>query len=422
MNLFSVYQKCLKNAGLSEPCLIVDQQKLQANIRKLKQNVGEKAVRLVVKSLPSIPLLQFASERLGTNRFMCFQKPFVLSILEHFDDADIMLGKPLPTNAVESIVQTLIDNGDAKRLDCIHWLVDDLQRCQQLLMVARKHNIRLRVAIELDIGMHRGGVDKPEQLTELVNCINANRKQLQLSGLSGYDAHVGKAFWPFIDAQQEFAKANNRYQQFIDALADDADKLIFNGGGSLTHTLHKNSCCNEISVGSVLLKPADFNTQLLQDYENACFIATPVIKRLPGVTVPFLPDKFNKLLYQDFDSIFLYGGRWLAQPMYPDLRASRLYGLSASQQLMLVAKSDKLAVDDMVFFLPTRTESILLQFGCMVVLAEDKQMRVSGCWPVLHQGGKVDTERRTQRQRSRQKNEVDEELRARDVVIEQTRR
>ena len=60
--------------------------------------------RLVVKSLASIQLLKLASQKLSTQRFMVFHLPHLAEIMQTFEQADILLGKPMPIRAVESFL------------------------------------------------------------------------------------------------------------------------------------------------------------------------------------------------------------------------------------------------------------------------------------------------------------------------------
>ncbi|MDN3652784.1 alanine racemase [Thalassotalea ponticola] len=383
---YQQYEKCLKIAGINSPSLFIDLDRLDHNIQQLQAQVANKALRLVVPSLPSLQLLSYISERLNCSRFMCFHTPFILELLEHFDEADILMGKPLPTNSVEHIIKYLIKQQQQAKIGQIHWLVDDQSRARQLLTLGRKYNICFKVAIEIDIGMKRGGVSDVEQLKNLQQFICQNKKHLKLNGLMGYDGHVTKAPTPFVSRERVFQQSQHRYQQFVDALTPTADDFIFNGGGSATHTYHQYSCINEVSVGSILLKPTCLESANLAMYRGACFIATQVLKRIPGIQMPLMPNKIQQWTKNFKHSVYLYGGRWPVKCAYPKLISNCLYGLSSNQQQMLIDSDRPLEVDDFVFFRPKKIDAQLLALGdILVIRRHNQQVRVEQSWSIMSQ-------------------------------------
>ena len=62
------------------------------------------------------------------------------------------------------------------------------------------------------------------------------------------------------------------------------------------------------------------------------------------------------------------------------LQASALIGVSSNQQLYLGSGRQGLQPDDLVFFRPTQSESVLQQFGDIAVVEGD---RVVAMWPVF---------------------------------------
>ena len=331
---FTALANALCVSGCDTPTLVLDRDRLDHNLEVLA-GLGLPALRLVVKSLPSLPLLEHCMAVLGTRRLMAFHRPFLEQVLAQYDDVDVLMGKPLPTAAVERVVGSVPPG----RLSQVQWLVDGMPRLQQLLALARARHISLRVSIEINVGMQRGGVDEPAELAHLEQAIRAAPDHLQLSGLMGYDAHAARAARPLATVAGAIARSQERYRDFCRVLSHDIDTLVLNGAGSPTHIRHlRNSPLNDISLGSVLVKPTDFDLPDLAAYREALWIAAPVLKRRRGVAIPFL-DRLSLPLSKvgpwARDSVFLYGGRWMAQPAWPPgMRTSRLYGLSSNQQLM----------------------------------------------------------------------------------------
>ncbi len=379
MEPYASLSAALDTARTAHPGLLIDANRLHANLTQLKSLQLPQALRLVVKSLPSLSLLDTCMAALGSRRLMSFHAPFLAQLLRHYQDVDILLGKPLPAAAVENLLNEF--RGQPARIEQVQWLVDSEQRLEQYQALADRLGLTLRIAVEINVGLRRGGLDQPAQLATLARAIE-DSPRLRFTGLMGYDAHAAKA--P-VGPEKALAAANRRYRAFVAACNCAPESLTLNGAGSPTHVLHQqDSPLNDVSLGSVLLKPTDFDLPQLAGYMPACWIATPVLKRRSGVSVPFLSawSEFSaRLPWQRRDSLFLYGGRWMARPDWPrGMKNHRLYGLSSNQQLMTIPADSEIAVDDWAFFRPTQSEAVLLQFGDLMVV---RNGMLRERWPVL---------------------------------------
>ena len=158
----------LKQAGICQPTLVIDQRALDHNIAQLRQTLNKGFThRLVVKSLPCLQLIDYISERIHAgaasttpSQFMCFHGPFIQQIALRHPQSDILLGKPLPAVAFESLVLWFKQQGKKKtapKLSQVQWLIDSVDRLRQYQTIAKKHRVSLRVNLEIDIGLHRGG-------------------------------------------------------------------------------------------------------------------------------------------------------------------------------------------------------------------------------------------------------------------------
>ncbi len=379
MEPFASLSRALDGAELARPCLVIDGNRLEANLQRLKSRRLPQALRLVVKSLPSLPLLDTCMAALNTRRLMSFHAPFLEHLLNRYTDVDILLGKPLPVVAVRALVERFREYPE--RIEQVQWLVDSEQRLAQYRAVAEATGLPLRIAVEINVGLQRGGLHQPAQLSTLLREIDATHL-LRFSGLMGYDAHAARAPG---GPGRALAAANQKYREFLTCCDRAEGSLTLNGAGSPTHTLHaEGSPLNDLSLGSVLLKPTDFDLPQLADYQPACWIATPVLKRQPGVAVPFLSAwtrLVSRLPGRRRDSIFLYGGRWMAQPDWPGgMQNHALYGLSSNQQLMTIPENSGIGVDDWAFFRPTQSEAVLLQFGDLQIVRDGV---LQAQWPAL---------------------------------------
>ena len=71
----------LERAGLARPTLVIDQARLQANIKAVKAALpARQHLRIVVKSLPCASLIDAVAEGMGTERFMVFNAPMMATM------------------------------------------------------------------------------------------------------------------------------------------------------------------------------------------------------------------------------------------------------------------------------------------------------------------------------------------------------
>lgn len=350
------------------------------------------AYRVVAKSLPSIPLIRHIFTHAKTHRAMVFHRPYLNLIARELPQTDVLLGKPFPVSAARRFYAELDAASAFDPARQVQWLIDTEQRLRQYGALARELGLRMRLNLEIDVGFHRGGFAEPEQLAPVLNAIEENSAHLTFSGFMGYDPHVAHAGKVKMSVKKAHARAVARYRAFVDFLKEkhpgqfQAD-LTFNGAGSPTYPLYRNvSVLNDISVGSALVKPSDFDLNILSHHLPAVFIAAPVLKKLPGVTIPFLErlsflfSKFNRSRAM---TLFIYGGYWKADPVYPPgLVYNPLFGRSSNQEMLNGPAGLSIEVDDHVFLRPTQSEFVMLHFGDLWVL---QQGRFIARWPVFRQ-------------------------------------
>lgn len=374
---FARMAQAVRTAGIATPTLIIDQQRLLANAQTIERNIaGKIALRLVAKSLPCLGLLDAMMARLKTRRLMVFNLPQLLQLANERPDTDLLLGKPMPIAACAQFYRAL-KAGGFKPEQQLQWLIDSKERLLQYRDLARAQGITLRINLEIDIGLHRGGIPDLATLKPMLDILQ-QEPRLQWSGMMGYDAHINKL--PDLPGKRQDAlqHALSLYRELHGAALAQLGKpggqaLCLNTGGSPTYRLHDGSAtANEVSLGSALLKASDFDTPMLQDLHSAVFIATPVLKAQNRFDMPYGVELLGNLA-RGWDknqqrAYFIYGGNWLADPVSPaGIAASGLYGTSSNQQVVLGSGSQQLQMDDIVFFRPRQSEAVLLQFGALAL-------------------------------------------------------
>lgn len=382
----------LQREGPMRPCMLIDLDRVDHNIGVVTEAIrAPKRFRVVAKSLPSIGLLDYVFRKAGTRSLMAFHQPFLNAEAEAFPDADILLGKPMPVRAAANFYATLKGGFDPARQ--LQWLIDTPERLAQYLELARGLGTRLRVNLEIDVGLHRGGVQDSATLDAMLKTIAANPQHLEFSGFMGYDPHVVKlpSFAGSVD--ELFRKSMDIYRGHVDFLRREHaalwnERLTLNGAGSPTYQLHRDeTLTNDLSVGSALVQPTDFDVPTLAAHRPAAFIATPVLKSASGLRLPELDALSSLVRWWDPNqrqSYFIYGGYWMARYESPrGLRPSGLYGHSTNQEIATASAAVGLKVDDHVFLRPTQSEAVLLQFGDLIAV---RGGRLVERWPVLQQG------------------------------------
>lgn len=372
---FEGLNKTLKNHKKSIPFLVIDLDALDHNLLEVQKLIRKDVnFRIVVKSLPSNGLLQYAMGKLKTNKLMVFHEPFLTDLANHKNKSyDILLGKPMPVNTASYFYGQLEGNPDFDAENQVQWLIDTKMRAEEYLALAKEKNIKLGVNCEIDVGLHRGGFISTEALKECLTLIKDNPEHLKLSGLMGYDPQIVKIPSIVASVEGSFTKSCNFYKECKQLIKKEfptlwRDNLTFNGAGSPTIALHKDkeSPLNDVSAGSFAVMPSDFDIDTLNGFLPASFIATPILKKMEGTTLPAL-EKFSGAIpawdVNQENSYFIYGGSWMANFFEPKgVKANALFGNSTNQMMINSSKETKLEIGDFIFLRPTQSEHVFLQF------------------------------------------------------------
>lgn len=383
-------------------CAVLDLDRLDANSTVIQQNIGDKfKLRLVAKSLPSLDLLTYLMQSIPTNRLMVFSEPFIEEILDNLsaDSLDILLGKPLPVNAVKRL-------SEKNHWNTIHWLIDTDSRLKEYIELAKEKNTVLKIALEINIGLQRGGYDTPDKLAKAIDLIKANEDYVQLTGLMGYDGHV--PFVPFYinkekQIQKAFADAQKRYNSFVTVLKKyyppvEISKMTLNSGGSRTYFYYKNYkdtlSVNEIAMGSGFLTPAQFPELYTCGHQPALYLASPVLKKIETALLPHaekispLVNWWNPNLKVSY---FMIGGGWPGEVVSPsgiqknsfwDENDKGYSNLLPNQSILSSSDKSPIQVDDFIFTHPWEGDGML----CFSKVLLYRNSTIIGEWKTYNGG------------------------------------
>ena len=366
---FAKLNTALKAKRGGESTGIIDLDRLDSNVYLVKKRLGnDYKLRLVTKSLPCLDLLKYLMKKGNTNRLMVFSEPYIAEILDTFnaDSLDLLLGKPLPADALPRLATH-------KGWKTINWLVDTKARLNEYLAFAKKDSTHLKLSLEIDIGLHRGGFATLQEFSEAVEIIKQNSQYLTLTGTMGYDGHV--PYVPFYinkekSIEKAFANVQQLYGQFVDELKKHYDAkaiaaMTFNSGGSHTYfrySGYKGTPVNDIAMGSGFVAPQQFEDVIEQGHQPALFLSSPVIKKIESSKLPHA-EKLTALVYF-WDpnlkvSYFLLGGGWPGEPVGPaGLKKNYLWdendlgytNLLPNQSIIGSSDENNLNVGDFVFY------------------------------------------------------------------------
>ncbi|MFK8021942.1 MAG: DSD1 family PLP-dependent enzyme [Pseudomonadales bacterium] len=384
---FEKMSAALRNAHFAKPTLVIDRSVLLKNIETLNGHInGRFDYRVVGKSLPSIPLLQLVMKEADTNRVMMFHQPFLSEVTAKMPAADVLVGKPMPVAAAENFYRGYGPESsfDAERQ--LQWLIDTPARLHQYQQLAKSRSIKLQVNIELDVGLHRGGVAINEELSAMLLLIDGD-PNLSFAGFMGYEPHIAKVPGNKLKLRD---KAMTVYSDKLaiaeQVLGKSLSDLTLNAGGSPTYQYYNEGRFpqNELAAGSCLVKPTDFDIPSLSDHMPAGFIASPILKTSKGTHVPGVAGLGKAMEWWNpnrAQTFFSYGGYWKSVPESPKgLVNNPLLGRSTNQEMYNGSNRISLAVDDWMFWRPTQSEFVFLQFGDIAVYDNGE---IVDTWPTF---------------------------------------
>ena len=355
----------LTRAGVAQPTLVIDRAALDANLAEVRRALSPTplGLRIVTKSLQAPALLQAVMSGCGADRLMVFNGVMLEAMVAAHPASDVLTGRPLPAAQVEAFVRRHV--ADAAPAARPQWLVDSPQRLAQYAAIARTHAAPMRLSLEIDVGLRRGGLIGPAAVAEMIDLVAAE-PLLTVAGLMGYDAQVPAMPSP----AEEMAKVRRRYAAaravLLDKRGGDAAGFTLNTAGSPTYSLHlDDDAANEVAIGSAFVKPLNFDLPTLAAHVPACFVAMPVLKVLDGAT----PDQRR---------VFLYGGCGDAEPVWPARVAFSPVG--GGRYMLTAPASLGLRPDDFVQMRPRESEGTFLQFGDIAVFEGGE---ITGWWPTF---------------------------------------
>ncbi|SLN28819.1 hypothetical protein PSA7680_01313 [Pseudoruegeria aquimaris] len=349
---FEAIARAMKEAGIFRPALVLDTARMNRNLATLRKGLPKGyAVRLADKSLPAPYLLQAGFNGLDTQAVMSFHLPITRAVLGRFPNTQVLMGKPMPVAEAARFLK------QEPRAGQLTWLVDSLSTLAEYRALAEQRGQAMRIAFEVDIGLGRGGLPAPEDLASALRACDP----LKPVGLMGYEAHVNALPGLLGRGEKAARAARERLAQFKRILPEGAAEIINTGGSTTVLELPEGGPANDLTVGSLIVKPSDFDQPKNAQIEPALWIVSPVLKRhphgLPGH--PRLSEVLRRCGVIAPKIAFLYGGKWMAAPVWPEgLKQSPFFGPSSNQQ----GFTYRAGTPETVVLRPTQSEAVIQHF------------------------------------------------------------
>ncbi|WP_291730182.1 3-hydroxy-D-aspartate aldolase BhcC [Leisingera sp. F5] len=271
----------MDEADIQTPCLVLDLDALERNIKKMGDYAKAHGMRHRVhgKMHKSVDVAKL-QEELGGAVGVCCQKVSEAEVFARGGIKDILVSNQVRDPQKIDRLARLPKLG-ARTIVC----VDDIDNVADLSAAAQKHGTGLEVLIEIDCGAGRCGVTTTEAVVDIAKALNA-AENLKFTGIQAYQG----AMQHMDSYEDRKAKLDIAIAQVADAVeglkAEGIECELVSGGGTGSYYFESNSgVYNELQCGSYAFMDADYGRILDKDgnridqgeWENAFFLFTQVM-------------------------------------------------------------------------------------------------------------------------------------------------
>ncbi|WP_137699401.1 DSD1 family PLP-dependent enzyme [Marimonas lutisalis] len=271
-------------ADVVTPCLIVDLDALERNIRKLGDYVRENGMRLRVhgKMHKSVDVAKLQIE-IGGARGVCCQKVSEAEAFARGGIPDILVSNEVRNPVMIDRLAALPKLGPS-----VSVCVDELANVVELSAAAERHGTELGVLVEVDCGGGRCGVETPGAAVEIARAV-VDAGGLRFEGVQAYQGAMQHLeTWEARREKLEAAIAITR--GVVDALtAAGLPPDVVTGGGTGSYPFETQSgLYTELQCGSYAFMDADYgrirgaNGERIDagEWENALFVLSAVMSHV----------------------------------------------------------------------------------------------------------------------------------------------
>ena len=262
---------------IQTPCLVIDYNKFEKNILKMKNFVLNNNVRLRphAKMHKSFDVANFQI-KFGGAHGICCQKVSEAEVFARQGIKDILI-----TNQVTDLFKinrlTSISSDDIKLACC----VDDEENIININKSAKEKNTQIDLYIEFDCGANRCGIQSFNEIEKLILLIN----KLNFVNFVGFQAYNGSLqhIEDFITRNAEVKETSIRINRLKDKFNIFSPIITGVGTGCFDLEVSEN-VYDEIQVGSYAFMDAHYSSlkhdnklNNTNDFENSLFVLSSVM-------------------------------------------------------------------------------------------------------------------------------------------------
>ncbi|WP_020180324.1 3-hydroxy-D-aspartate aldolase BhcC [Methylopila sp. M107] len=271
----------MREDDISTPCLVIDLDALERNIRKMGEyaaahNMRHRAHGKMHKSVDVLRLQQELGGAVG----VCCQKVSEAEVFARAGVQDILV-----SNQVRERVKIDRLVGLTKFGAILAVCVDDIDNVADLSAAAVAQHSTLKCLVEIDCGAGRCGVSTAEEVVRIAEAIDA-APGLIFGGIQAYQGAM-QHIESYEDRRLKLDAAVAQVKVAVDELQRVGLKCeLVSGGGTGSYYFESTSgVYNELQCGSYAFMDADYGRIRDQDgrridqgeWENALFILTSVM-------------------------------------------------------------------------------------------------------------------------------------------------
>ncbi len=271
----------MDESEIQTPCLILDLDALERNIKKMGDYAAAHGMRHRVhgKMHKSVNVAKL-QEDLGGAVGVCCQKVSEAEVFARGGIKDILVSNQVRDPAKIDRLARLPKLG-ARTIVC----VDDIDNVADLSAAAQRHETELEIFIEIDCGAGRCGVSTTEDVVAIAKAVEA-APNLKFSGIQAYQGAM-QHLDEYEAREEKLNAAISMVKDAVEGLQAEGIKCdLVSGGGTGSYYFESNSgVYNELQCGSYAFMDADYGRILDKDgkridqgeWENALFILTSVM-------------------------------------------------------------------------------------------------------------------------------------------------
>ncbi len=271
----------MAEADIQTPCLILDLDALERNIKKMGDYAAAHGMRHRVhgKMHKSVDVAKL-QESLGGACGVCCQKVSEAEVFARGGIRDVLVSNQVrDPQKIDRLARIPLLSA---RATCC---VDDLSNIADLSAAAMRHGTVIECLVEIDCGAGRCGVTTTPEVVALARAIDA-AEGLKFAGIQAYQGAM-QHLDHYEDRKAKIAVAVAMVKDAVDTLAAEGITCdIVGGGGTGSYYFESTSgVYNELQCGSYAFMDADYGRILDEsgnridrgEWENALFILTSVM-------------------------------------------------------------------------------------------------------------------------------------------------